>query len=243
MLNTPIDGGPGVYLNAVPVPAIGPTQPATFYLLALMAAVATLLIAWAVYASRFGLGLFAIHDDEEAAEVMGVPTYRFKLAAFGLSCALAGIAGGIHAMFISYVTAGEVFSITVPLTVVLMSVLGGTRHWAGPAVGATIITGLLYAFTAGDHAVLGKARSAPYWWPPSCSCPGILALFGRFGRGRVATSGGRRGNSRSAQRPASREVSQRHRPIQQRPPAGQAQRQALGACCCKRTALPSRSRD
>ena len=38
-----------------------------------------------------------------------------------------------------------------------MSVLGGTRHWAGPAVGAAAITGLLYAFTAGDHAVAGKA--------------------------------------------------------------------------------------
>jgi branched-chain amino acid transport system permease protein len=45
----------------------------------------------------------------------------------------------------------------VPLTVVLMSVLGGTRHWAGPAIGAVAITGLLYSFTAADHAVAGKA--------------------------------------------------------------------------------------
>ena len=50
------------------------------------------------------------------------------------------MAGGIHALFLSYVTVGEVFTITVPLTVVLMSVLGGTRHWAGPAVGAVAIT-------------------------------------------------------------------------------------------------------
>ena len=208
VLNTPIDGGPGVYLNAVPMPAIGPTQPATFYLLALMAAVATLLIAWAVYASRFGLGLFAIHDDEDAAEVMGVPTYRFKLAAFGLSCALAGVAGGIHAMFISYVTAGEVFSITVPLTVVLMSVLGGTRHWAGPAVGATIITGLLYAFTAGDHAVLGKAAIGAVLVAAILFMPdGILARFGRFGRGRGTASAAGVATS-EAPVTASREVSQ-----------------------------------
>ena len=157
VLNTRIDGGPGIYLNAVPVPAIGPTQSSTFFLLALAAATATLLIAWTVYVSKLGLGLFAIHDDEDAAEVMGVPTFGYKLVAFALSCALAGLAGGIHALFISYVTAGEVFSITVPLTVVLMSVLGGTRHWAGPAVGATVITALLYFSTAGDHAVLGKA--------------------------------------------------------------------------------------
>ena len=157
VVNTPIDGGQGVSLNAVPVPAIGPTQSSTFYLLALAAATLTMLIAWAIFVSKFGAGLFAIHDDEDAAEVMGVPTYRYKLIALAISCALAGVAGGIHALFLSYVTVGEVFTITVPLTVVLMSVLGGTRHWAGPAVGAVAITALLYSFTAADHAIAGKA--------------------------------------------------------------------------------------
>ena len=157
ILNTPIDGGPGVYLNAVPVPRIGPSPASSLYLMALAAAVLTLLVARAVYGSRLGMGLFAIHDDEDAAEVMGVPTYRCKLIAFAASCALAGVAGGIHALFVSYVTVSETFSIIVPLTVVLMSVLGGTRQWAGPAVGAALITALLYAFTAGNHAVAGKA--------------------------------------------------------------------------------------
>jgi len=157
VVNTPLDGGNGVSLSAVPLPAIGPTPSSTFYLLALAAATLTMLIAWAIFVSKFGAGLFAIHDDEDAAEVMGVPTYRYKLMALAISCALAGVAGGIHAMFLSYVTAGEVFTIAVPLTVVLMSVLGGTRHWAGPAVGAVAITGLLYSFTAADHAIAGKA--------------------------------------------------------------------------------------
>jgi branched-chain amino acid transport system permease protein len=157
VLNTRIDGGPGIYLNAVPVPALGPTAPASMYLMALIAAVGTLLISYIIYASKLGIGLFAIHDDEDVAEVMGVPTFRYKLMAFGISCALAGLAGGIHALFVSYVTAGETFTITVPLTVVLMSVLGGTRHWAGPAVGAVAITGLLFYFTAGNSPVLGRA--------------------------------------------------------------------------------------
>ena len=109
--------------------------------------------------SRFGAGLFAIHDDEDAAEVMGVPTYRWKLGALAISCALAGWAGGIHALFVSYVTTAETFNLTVPLTVVLMSILGGTRHWAGPAVGAVAITVLLFAFTGSSNAVLGKGVS------------------------------------------------------------------------------------
>ena len=157
VLNTRIDGGPGISLGGTPVPAIGPTASASIYLMALAAAVLTLLIAYKVQSSKLGTGLFAIHDDEDVAEVMGVPTFRYKLLAFGLSSALAGLAGGIHALFVSYVTAGETFTIVVPLTVVLMSVLGGTRHWAGPAVGATVITCLLYFFTAGINPVAGKA--------------------------------------------------------------------------------------
>jgi branched-chain amino acid transport system permease protein len=156
ILNTPVDGGPGVYLSAVSVPNLLGKVSSTFYLLALALAFATLLIAYGVQRARLGRGLFAIHDDEDVAEVMGVPTYRFKLAAFALSCALAGVAGGIHALFVSYVTVGETFSITVPLTVVLMSILGGTRRWAGPAIGAAVITALMYAFTAGDYAIAGK---------------------------------------------------------------------------------------
>jgi len=157
IVNTPIDGGNGVSLAGVAVPKIGPTPSATFYLLALAAAAVTLLAAWGIAVSKLGAGLFAIHDDEDAAEVMGVPTYRYKLIALGISCALAGLAGGIHALFLNYVTVGEVFTITVPLTVVLMSILGGTRHWAGPAVGAVAITLLLYSFTAADYAIAGKA--------------------------------------------------------------------------------------
>ena len=157
ILNTRIDGGPGVYMSAVPIPKIGPSAASTFYLLGLIGALVTVAIAYGIYRARLGVGLFAIHDDEDVAEVLGVPTFRCKMLAFSVSCGLAAVAGGIHALFISYVTAGDTFSITVPLTVVLMSVLGGTRHWAGPAVGATIITALLYAFTASDHAIAGKA--------------------------------------------------------------------------------------
>jgi ABC-type branched-subunit amino acid transport system ATPase component/ABC-type branched-subunit amino acid transport system permease subunit len=157
VLNTPIDGGPGLVLSAVPLPAIGPSPSSTFYLLGLALALATLWIAREIQRSKLGTGLFAIHDDEDVAEVLGVPTYRYKLAALGVSCGLAGIAGGIQAMFISYVTVGETFSIAVPLYVVLMSVLGGSRHWFGPAVGAAVVTALLYAFTAGDYAVAGRA--------------------------------------------------------------------------------------
>lgn len=184
IVNTPIDGGNGVSLAAAAVPKIGPTPSSTFYLLALAAAAVTLLVAWKISVSKLGAGLFAIHDDEDAAEVMGVPTYRYKLIALALSCALAGVAGGIHALFLNYVTVGEVFTITVPLTVVLMSVLGGTRHWAGPAIGAVAITLLLYAFTAANVAVMGKAAVgailiAAILFMPDGILPRLQRMFSR----------------------------------------------------------------
>ncbi|MSQ50274.1 MAG: branched-chain amino acid ABC transporter ATP-binding protein/permease [Betaproteobacteria bacterium] len=157
VVNTPIDGGQGVYLSAVPLPALTDSPSSTFYLLVLLLTIATLWMAREIQYSRLGTGLFAIHDDEDVAEVSGVPTYRYKVMVFSLSCALASAAGGIHALFVVYVTRPETFSILVPLYVVLMSVLGGTALWFGPAVGAVVVTVLLYTFTVGNYAIAGRA--------------------------------------------------------------------------------------
>src|SRR6185503_19580472 len=75
-----VDGGPGIMVNA-DIPKLAPTASGVLYQLMLAAAALTLWTAYAMFHSRFGTGLFAIHDDEDVAEVMGVPTYRFKLAA------------------------------------------------------------------------------------------------------------------------------------------------------------------
>ncbi|HEY7611282.1 MAG TPA: branched-chain amino acid ABC transporter ATP-binding protein/permease [Alphaproteobacteria bacterium] len=157
VLNTPIDGGPGVYLSAVPLPDIAGSPTATIYVLGLGLAVISIGTAYAVAHSRLGLGLFAIHDDEDVAEAKGVPTFRYKMIAFAISAGIAGAVGAVHAMYVSYVTVGETFGITVPVYVVLMSVLGGMRHWLGPAVGAALIGASLFAFTGGASATIGRA--------------------------------------------------------------------------------------
>ena len=155
-LNTSIDGGPGVFLAGVSAPQIYPAAGSTIYVFGVGIAFASLAIAFAVQYSRLGRGLFAIRDDEDVAEVLGVPSFRLKLAILALSCFLAGIAGGIHALFVTYVTVAETFSVTVALFVILMSVLGGARHWLGPAIGAVFITTLSYAFVSGESAVASR---------------------------------------------------------------------------------------
>jgi branched-chain amino acid transport system permease protein len=157
ILNTPIDGGGGVFMSAVPLPHLMSTPTGTIYMLGFAICVLTLAIAWWVAHSRLGMGLFAIHDDEDVAEAKGVPTFRYKLLAFALSAGIAGAVGGIHAMYVGFLTVAGTFELTVPLYVVLMSVLGGSRHWFGPAIGAAAITTLLYAFISGGEAMVGRA--------------------------------------------------------------------------------------
>ncbi len=160
VLNTPIDGGLGVYLSSVVLPRVFGSSTLILYYLLLLLAAGSVLLAWWIAGSRFGAGLFAIADDEDVAEVKGVPTFRYKMIAFAVSAAIAGMVGGVHALYIGYVTVGETFGITVPLYVVLMSIIGGARHWLGPVVGAVIITVPFFAFLSGDQAMIGRALVA-----------------------------------------------------------------------------------
>jgi len=182
--NTPLDGGGGVYLSNVSIPQFGTTVPGAIYLLGLALALAALAVSRRILRSRVGAGLLALHDDEDVAEVKGVPTLHYKLAAFAVSSAIAGAAGAIQAGYLGYVTVGETFSITVPLYVVLMSILGGARHWSGPAIGATLITVALSLFVGGGHAELGRAGVAlalvvVILVLPQGIAPSLLARWGR----------------------------------------------------------------
>src|SRR5262245_15203261 len=184
ILNTPIDGGGGVFMSAVPLPHLMPTPTGTIYILGFAMAVLTMVTAWWVAHSRLGMGLFAIHDDEDVAEAKGVPTFRYKIVAFALSAAIAGAVGGIHAMYVGFITVAGTFELSVPLFVVLMSVLGGSRHWLGPAIGATVITALLYAFISGGEAVLGRAivgliLIVAILWLPEGVIPAVQAWLKR----------------------------------------------------------------
>lgn len=138
-VSTTIDGGQGIPLSGVPVPeALGSYQAMTFRL-GLIVAVLAVVCAQLIQHSRLGWGLFSVRDDEDVAETLGVPTFRFKMYALGISTFLAGISGAVHSLQISYVTIEEVFNIRVPLLVILMSILGGMRHWMGPVLGALVV--------------------------------------------------------------------------------------------------------
>lgn len=138
-LSSTIDGGQGV---GIPVPSypdfLSPFQHFYFVLSAVTAIVA-LTIAYAMQRSRYGWALFAIHDDEEVAEGLGVPTFRHKMIAISATGFIGGLSGAVFALNLGHVSPEGTFNLRVPLFVIVMSALGGRRHWAGPMIGAIYI--------------------------------------------------------------------------------------------------------
>jgi branched-chain amino acid transport system permease protein len=111
-----------------------------FYELALaLLAAATLTVLW-IARSRFGMGLIAIREDEDAAQVMGVDTTRYKIAALVLSALFTALAGGIHAYWISFVDPEGAFDLTLNVRMVIMAVFGGPGTVFGPVIGAFILS-------------------------------------------------------------------------------------------------------
>lgn len=151
-----IDGGYGVPLGRVPYPEFLGDFSTMMYHLGLIVALLAVFAAYAIQHSRLGQGLFAIRDDEAVAEGLGVPTFRYKMIVLAVSCFFAGLAGGLHALQINYVAVDSVFNIRIPLFVILMSVLGGRRHWLGPVFGAAIIHTLSDRFSSAQLEFLNQ---------------------------------------------------------------------------------------
>jgi branched-chain amino acid transport system permease protein len=137
-----IDGGQGIVLPDVSYPEwLGSTNE-MLYTLGLALAVVAVLTARTIQRSRMGYGLAGIRDDEPVARTLGVPVFRYKLTAFGIGGALSATSGALQAVLISFITPTAAFGPQVPMFVILMSFIGGRRRWAGPVVGALLISTL-----------------------------------------------------------------------------------------------------
>ena len=109
------------------------------YAVMAMMAAGSLAIARAIETSALGRGLAAIRDDEVAAECAGVPTLRLKLVAATLSGGLMGMAGSTFPYFMSYIEPTSVFGLSYAVSSIAMPLIGGTRSWLGPLVGALVL--------------------------------------------------------------------------------------------------------
>ena len=114
------------------------TSMATYYGMLVLLAL-TIVVAYAVGHSRFGIRLNAIREDEGAAEALGIDATRYKLAAFTLSAIFPAVAGGIQAYKVLYIDPPSVFFVQITIAMALMSMLGGKGTVVGPIVGAVVL--------------------------------------------------------------------------------------------------------
>ena len=106
-----------------------------YYYLFLGLALAAALAAWQIVHSRVGVYMRAIRDDEEAAAVMGVDTFKWKRFVFAVSAMFAAVAGGFQAHYVGLLSPTPM-KFNEMAMIVIMVIVGGLRTFAGPILGA-----------------------------------------------------------------------------------------------------------
>jgi branched-chain amino acid transport system permease protein len=108
------------------------------YLLVVAVMGISLLLSLFVKNSRFGLGLFAIREDEDAAVVLGVNATLYKARIYALSAFLPAVAGALVFFKNGMIDPGGAFDLTLSIEAIVMMMLGGQGTVAGAVFGATL---------------------------------------------------------------------------------------------------------
>jgi len=134
MTNLDFTGGSSGYR----ITELGPFRQTEHYYTALALAAFAVGISMVVRSSRFGLGLRAIRDDQDAAADSGVNPYASKLAAHAIAAALTGAAGGVFARYSAFIDPEGVFGFHRSVGILLMPVIGGVNTIWGPVIGGGV---------------------------------------------------------------------------------------------------------
>ena len=100
----------------------------------------SVLLAHTLKRSKLYYAFTAIHDDEDAANMLGINPTKYKVVAFTLSAFFVGIVGSFHAHYIAYIDPHASFNIHISVEAQIMPLMGGLYTVAGPVVGAFILT-------------------------------------------------------------------------------------------------------
>ncbi len=132
--------GGAIGIQDVPYPQFGPLTISgyTAYWFAWVCAALAAFASINLLRGRTGRAFETIRNDELAADVLGIPTRRYKILAFAYAGALAGLAGAIYASFLGIVVPDAV-SVQLSITLLLMVVLGGSGSVSGALIGAALL--------------------------------------------------------------------------------------------------------
>ena len=112
----------------------------TIYYYMLVIVLLTVLVAYFLKRSRFGLILYSIGESEEAAAHIGINVTGYRIIFFALSCFFMGLAGAVMATKWAYIDPRIAFNPVLNFTPVLMALFGGVGEVYGPILGASLLT-------------------------------------------------------------------------------------------------------
>jgi len=143
-------------------------QNTPFYYALFVLLVLSVLLAWSVRRTKFGMGLIAIREDENKAGAVGVSTPAYKLLAFAASAIFVGMAGAVYGYYLSYINPDGMFDIVLSVQAVLAVLLGGRATILGPVLGAGLIEFISEAITLepGDLVLTGTPAGVGVWRDP-----------------------------------------------------------------------------
>ena len=122
-------------------------SPAMFYYVMLgLTAAAFGLCAW-LLRSRAGYYWQAIREDEEAAQALGINTFRWKMLAVMISSAMTAVAGVFFAFYYNNLFPEQIFHISRSIEIILGPIIGGLGTLFGPILGAAVLTVLADGIT------------------------------------------------------------------------------------------------
>jgi branched-chain amino acid transport system permease protein len=122
-------------------------SPAMFYYVMLgLTAAAFGLCAW-LLRSRAGYYWQAIREDEEAAQALGINTFRWKMLAVAISAAMTSISGVFFAFYYNNLFPEQIFHISRSIEIILGPIIGGLGTLFGPILGAAVLTVLADGIT------------------------------------------------------------------------------------------------
>lgn len=135
---TPWGGSAGIYISPQVFQPLGGPAQALWVIYFLLVAVmgASLYLSYGIKISKFGLGLLAIGQNEDAAAVLGVPTPRYKALAYSASAFLPAIAGGLYFFKSAFIQPSDAFDLSLSTEAIVICMLGGQGTVAGVALGA-----------------------------------------------------------------------------------------------------------
>ncbi len=137
--NIGIFGGvEGLWLPAMKLP-ISAIRGLFYEIMLGLMTIVILLVRW-MEKSKLGMGLMTIKEDEDVAQTLGIHTPRLKILAFTLSAFFPGVAGGLHAYYLTYISPEIVFDVMVSILIVLMTLFGGGGSWLGAFIGAVSLS-------------------------------------------------------------------------------------------------------